>query len=135
MSKMLTLSSAIWLNLSVPIFLTSSFRPEFYTSLGVRWVNNNGPGDSMPQHGESNGHEQPVSPLKRVLLRNIPELAPELAPVINAFDPWARDRGQYYSLQWQQRPGAEPDDSFPGAKANGALRSGRSPISGDHKPQ
>ena len=24
-------------------FLTSSFRPEFYTTLGVDWVNNNGP--------------------------------------------------------------------------------------------
>ena len=25
-------------------FFTSSFRPEFYTQLGVDWVNNNGPG-------------------------------------------------------------------------------------------
>ena len=25
-------------------FFTSSFRPEFYTTLGVDWVNNNGPG-------------------------------------------------------------------------------------------
>ena len=35
--------------------------------------------------------------MKRVLLRNIPELTPELQAVINAFDPWARDRGQYYA--------------------------------------
>jgi len=32
--------------------------------------------------------------MKVVLLRNIPELKPELDNVVNAFDPWARDRGQ-----------------------------------------
>jgi len=37
---------------------------------------------------------QPMSPMKVVLLRNIPELKPELDNVVNAFDPWARDRGQ-----------------------------------------
>jgi hypothetical protein len=47
-----------------------------------------------------------------VLLRNIPELAPELDNVVNSFDPWARDRGKYYSLAWTPRPGAESDDSF-----------------------
>ncbi len=93
-------------------FFTSSFRPEFYTTLGVNWVNNNGPGPVMMEKGAPNGHTQPVSPLKRVLLRNIPELAPELDPVVNAFDPWARDRGQYYSLAWKPRPGAESDDAF-----------------------
>ena len=52
------------------------------------------------------------TPLKRILIRNIPELKPELDPVINAFDPWARDRGQYYSLAWKPRPGAETDPAF-----------------------
>jgi len=42
----------------------------------------------------------------------VPELAPELASVANAFDPWARDRGEYYSLQWKPRKGAESDVSF-----------------------
>jgi hypothetical protein len=28
------------------------------------------------------------------------------------FDPWARDRGEYYSLQWKSRPGAETDPAF-----------------------
>lgn len=93
-------------------FFTSCFRPEFYTRLGVDWVNNNGPGEPMIEKGMPNGHKQPVSPLKRVLLRNIPELSAELDPVINAFDPWARNRGEYYSLQWTPRPGAESDDSF-----------------------
>jgi len=93
-------------------FFTSCFRPEFYTTLGVDWVNHNGPGPVMMEKGAPNGHTQPVSPLKRVLMRNIPELTPELEPVINAFDPWARDRGQYYSLAWKPRPGAETDDSF-----------------------
>ncbi|MFN7996782.1 MAG: peroxidase family protein [Bryobacteraceae bacterium] len=92
-------------------FFTSSFRPEFYTTLGVNWVNNNGP-VAMVEKGASNGHVQPVSPFKRVLLRAIPELQTELAGVVNAFDPWARDRGQYYSLQWKPRPGAESDPSF-----------------------
>ena len=60
----------------------------------------------------SNGHVQPVSPFKRVLLRAIPELETELAGVVNVFDPWARDRGQYYSLQWKPRSGAESDPAF-----------------------
>jgi len=32
--------------------------------------------------------------------------------VINVFDPWARDRGSYYSLEWRPRPGAEADEGF-----------------------
>jgi hypothetical protein len=66
----------------------------------------------MMEKGMQNGHKVPVSPMKRILMRNIPELKPELDPVVNAFDPWARDRGQYYSLAWKPRPGAESDDSF-----------------------
>jgi hypothetical protein len=93
-------------------FFTSCFRPEFYTTLGVDWVNNNGPGAAIMEKGTPNGHKQPVSPMKRMLMRNIPELTPELETVVNAFDPWARDRGQYYSLAWKPRPGAESDDSF-----------------------
>jgi hypothetical protein len=45
-----------------------------------------------------------------------PELAPELEHVVNAFDPWTRDRDGYYSLQWKSRPGAETDEAFTGAK-------------------
>jgi hypothetical protein len=93
-------------------FLTSSFRPEFYTMLGVDWVNNNGP-VAMYEPRPVNGHKhQPVSPLKRVLLRTIPELKPELDQVVDAFDPWARDRGEYYSLAWTPRKGAESDEAF-----------------------
>lgn len=44
------------------------------------------------EKGAPNDHPQPVSPMKRVLLRNIPELGQEFDPVVNAFDPWARDR-------------------------------------------
>jgi len=93
-------------------FFTSSFRPEFYTQLGVDWVTNNGPGPAQIEKGEPNGHKQPVSPLKRILIRNIPELSAELDPVVNAFDPWARDRGEYYSLDWKPRKGAESDPAF-----------------------
>jgi hypothetical protein len=93
-------------------FLTSSFRPEFYTTLGIDWVNHNGPGPEMMEAGTPNGHKQPVAPLKRVLMRNIPELTPELQHVTNAFDPWARDRGQYYSLDWKPRPDAASDPAF-----------------------
>jgi heme peroxidase len=92
-------------------FFTSSFRPEFYTNLGVAWVTQNGP-DKRMEKGLPNGHEVEISPLKRVLLRTIPELGPELDPVVNAFDPWARDRGEYYSLTWAPRPGAESDAAF-----------------------
>lgn len=93
-------------------FFTSSFRPEFYSHFGVEWVMNNGPDGKVMERGTPNGHEDEVSPLKRVLLRAIPELEEELDPVVNAFDPWARDRGEYYSLEWKPRPGAEADEAF-----------------------
>ena len=93
-------------------FFTSSFRPEFYTRLGIDWVMNNGPTGKQWEDGEPNGHRQEVSPLKRVLLRAMPELEPELKTVVNAFDPWARDRGEYYALDWRPRPGAESDPAF-----------------------
>jgi hypothetical protein len=93
-------------------FLTSSFRPEFYSHVGVNWVNNNGPEGRIMEKGKSNGHEMEVSPLKRVLLRTVPELRAELEPVVNMFDPWARNRGEYYALQWKPRPGAESDEAF-----------------------
>jgi Animal haem peroxidase len=95
-------------------FFTSSFRPEFYTKLGIRWVNENGADGKIMEKDKSNGHEAEVSPLKRVLLRTIPELKPELERVVNVFDPWGRDRGEYYSLQWKARPGAEADTAFKG---------------------
>ncbi len=93
-------------------FFTSSFRPEFYSRLGIQWVTNNGPDGRVMEQGKPNGHVEEVSPLKRILLRAIPELKPELEGVVNAFDPWARDRGSYYSLQWTPRPGASADESF-----------------------
>ena len=92
-------------------FFTSSFRPEFYSTLGCNWVNNNGPAAKM-EAGKPTDTDQQVSPLKRVLLRTMPELAPELDQVVNAFDPWARDRGEYYSLEWKPRKGAEKDEAF-----------------------
>jgi hypothetical protein len=93
-------------------FFTSSFRPEFYTHLGVEWVTHNGPGGKMMEGGRPNGRVVEVAPLKRVLMRTIPELSPELAHVVNTFDPWARDRGEYYSTAWKPRPGAEGDPAF-----------------------
>jgi len=93
-------------------FFTSSFRPEFYSKFGFKWVNENGPDGPIKEKGKPNGHEIEVSPLKRVLQRTIPELKEELDPVVNVFDPWARDRGNYYSLQWKPRPGAESDVAF-----------------------
>jgi len=93
-------------------FFTSSFRPEFYTQFGVDWVNNNGPGPVQMEAGTPNGHRQPVSPLKRVMIRNVPELRPQLKSVVNVFDPWGRDRGQYYSLEWNAKPEAATDPAF-----------------------
>ncbi|MEN8174388.1 MAG: peroxidase family protein [Pseudomonadota bacterium] len=107
-------------------FFTSSFRPEFYSRLGYDWLLHNGPLAECPyplttredgsqeclEPGEINGHVMAVSPLKRLLMRNIPELEDELMHVRNAFDPWARDRGEYYSLAWKPRPGAESDPAF-----------------------
>ncbi|NND93138.1 MAG: oxygenase [Granulosicoccus sp.] len=107
-------------------FFTSSFRPEFYSHAGYNWVQDNGPLNECPfpltmeRDGKANclepvqvnGHEQAVSPMKRLLLRNLPELFTELLPVRNVFDPWARDRGDYYSLDWKPRLGAERDPAF-----------------------
>jgi hypothetical protein len=93
-------------------FFTSSFRPAFYTQFGYDWVNNNGPDGKVMEKGKPNGHEQEVSPLKRVLLRTMPELKAELDQVIDVFDPWARNRGEYYTLDWKPRPGAEGDEAF-----------------------
>ena len=53
-----------------------------------------------------------MAPMKRVLLRTIPELKPELDHVVNVFDPWARDRGTYYSLEWKPREDARSDPAF-----------------------
>jgi hypothetical protein len=107
-------------------FFTSSFRPEFYSRLGYDWVMDNGLLSECPypvttqddgsraclEPQKVNDHVIAVSPLKRLLLRNVPELKDELMPVKNAFDPWARDRGEYYSLAWKPRPGAESDPAF-----------------------
>jgi len=93
-------------------FFTSSFRPEFYSRFGLDWVNDNGPDGKVWEKGTPNGHRMEVSPLKRILLRTIPELAGELDSVVNVFDPWARDRGEYYSLAWRPRKGAEADPAF-----------------------
>jgi hypothetical protein len=93
-------------------FLTSGFRPAYYSDLGLRWVKDNGPDGKQWEAGRPNGHLQEVSPLKRALLRAMPELADELRPVVNAFDPWARERGEYYSLEWRPRRGAEADAAF-----------------------
>jgi hypothetical protein len=54
---------------------TSSFRPEFYGHLGVRWVTDNGPDGKVMEQEKPGGRAAEVSPLKRVLLRTIPELA------------------------------------------------------------
>lgn len=95
-------------------FFTSSFRPEFYTHLGIEWVNENGPTGKQWEKGEPNGERREIMPLKRVMLRAIPELAPELDKVVNSFDPWARDRGDYYTLDWKPRSDATHDEAFSG---------------------
>ena len=110
-------------------FFTSSFRPEFYSSFGVRWVTENGPDGKRTERGSPNGHAMEVSPLKRVLLRNVPELRQALEPVINAFDPWARDRGTYYSLQWTPRSEARSD---PPSTSDRRERSAASPDKAVH---
>jgi hypothetical protein len=107
-------------------FFTSSFRPEFYSHMGYNWVLDNGPLADCPhplttmkdgsrrcnEPLQSNGHTIMVSPLKRILLRNMPELREELLPVVNVFDPWARERGDYYSLAWKPRADAQDDPAF-----------------------
>jgi hypothetical protein len=103
-------------------FFTSSFRPEFYSNLGIQWVNDNGPDGKIIEKRLDNGHQIEVSPLKRVLLRTIPSLKSELEPVVNVFDPWARDRSAYYSLAWKPRPGADNDPAF---KSNSPYRGTR----------
>ena len=97
-------------------FFTSSFTEQFYSKVGVEWVNNNGPKDQCVQRTWLLFHEVDPSPLKCVLMRTIPELKPELEHVVNAFDPWARDRGEYYDLQWKPREDAKGDEAFKEAR-------------------
>ncbi len=92
-------------------FFTSSYRPEFYSEFGLNWVNNNGP-EKMMEPGKVNGHKQEMFPLKRVLMRNLPGLEDQLEPIVNAFDPWARDRGEYYSTAWKPIRAARSDPAF-----------------------
>jgi hypothetical protein len=95
-------------------FLTSSFRPEFYSTFGLNWVMNNGPKREVEEDTD-NGHRQVMLPMKRVLLRTMPELKDELKTVVNAFDPWARNRkadGEYYSVKWTPRADAKDDPAF-----------------------
>jgi len=93
-------------------FFTSSFTKEFYSKVGVEWVMNNGPEDQCVQRNWLLFNKVDPSPLKCVLRRTIPELEPELAHVVNAFDPWARDRGEYYDLRWKAREDAMSDPAF-----------------------
>jgi len=93
-------------------FFTSSFTKEFYSKVGVEWVMNNGPEDQCVQRNWLLFNKVDPSPLKCVLRRTIPELKPELAHVVNAFDPWARDRGEYYDLRWKAREDAMSDPAF-----------------------
>jgi hypothetical protein len=93
-------------------FFTSSFTKEFYSKVGVEWVNNNGPQGRCVQRTWLLFHKVDPAPLKCVLLRTIPELEPELGHVVNAFDPWARNRGEYYDLQWKPREDAKNDEAF-----------------------
>jgi hypothetical protein len=93
-------------------FFTSSFTKEFYSKVGVEWVMNNGPEDQCVERSWLWSHKVDRSPLKCVLRRTIPELESELAHVVNAFDPWARDRGDYYDLEWKAREDAKGDEAF-----------------------
>ena len=92
-------------------FFTSSFRNEFYSEFGLNWVKNNGP-DKRMENGKDNGHRIEVLPLKRILMRNLPALRSQLEPVRNAFDPWARARGEYYDTSWKPIPSAHSDPAF-----------------------
>ena len=49
--------------------------------------------------GTPNGHAVQVPPLKRLLLRTLPELKPEINHGVNSVDPWGRDRGDDDSLR------------------------------------
>ena len=53
-------------------FYTVDFRPEVYTPEGMEWIKN--------------------SSLKAVILRHMPELAPALEGIDNAFKPWNGSR-------------------------------------------
>lgn len=66
---------------------------RMWTQWSDGWRNSHVRTAAMFEAGTPNGHKQPVSPLKRVVMRNIPELNGELQHVVNMFNPWGRDRG------------------------------------------
>ena len=95
-------------------FFTSSFRPEFYTHARR--------GLGQQQRPDADGRWSTASPTATRTGRcrrssacccgPCPSSSPSSKHVVNAFDPWARDRGEYYSLDWRPRPGAEADEAF-----------------------
>ena len=91
-------------------FLTSSFRPEFYSTLGVSWVNNNGPTPMIEPREQRTRNARLAA--QTCAAANHSGAQGRVDQVVNAFDPWARDRGAYYSLRWKPRNGAESDISF-----------------------
>lgn len=54
--------------------------------------------------------------MKRVFLRDVHELAEELAHVVNVFDPWARERGEYYLLELKAQERAKKMHLLSGQK-------------------
>ena len=87
-------------------FFTSSFRPEFYSTLGIQWVNDNGPDGKLKEKGTPNGHRIQISPLKRVLLRTIPELGPSSTRSRECFRPMGAGSGRVLFLTMEASVGS-----------------------------
>jgi hypothetical protein len=77
-------------------FFTSSFCPEFYTQLRYDRVMDNGL-EKMMGNAERASHRNHA--IKVGPDTNDSGTCRRAAPVIDAFDPWARQGGEYYSLQ------------------------------------
>lgn len=83
---------------------TREFREGWRKRAGIDWVNNGGPRPRMMKADTQNGHEQPVAPLKRVTIRNVPVLTPVLQHVVNALDLLGRHCTQCFALRGRRGP-------------------------------
>ena len=93
-------------------FFTSSFRPEFYTTLGVEWVTNNGPGRQIREGPAERSRGRGLAAQARAA-------ADDARAAARAGSAWStrstRGRATAASTtrsKWKPRPGAESDPAF-----------------------
>ena len=94
-------------------FFTSSFRPEIYSTIGLQLGEQQRPdGADGSAYADQRARDAAGVAAEAGAAAHHAGARAGARPRANAFDPWARDRGEYYSLDWKPRKGAENDEAF-----------------------